>query len=79
MTDEVLRRVEAIDRKVSGLEVQVKDIDKEQAVQKVELTNSTVLLKEIRGGIFRLFWLVAAVIVGVVVKFTMDGGFTNGV
>ena len=58
-------------------EEKISDLDKRLAVLTMQVSNLEKSITEMRTGQNRLLFVVAAAIIGGVVKFMMDGGFSN--
>lgn len=78
MTDELMRKVEAIDGKVDRLEKDVQDMKITQAVRDVQFKSISDGLKELKTGINRVLWVLGLAFIGALAQFVLRGGLTIG-
>ncbi|WP_290778174.1 hypothetical protein [Hoeflea sp.] len=78
MTDELMRKVEAIDGKVDRLEKDVQDMKITQAVRDVQFKTIADGLKELKAGINRVLWVLGLALIGAIAQFVLRGGLTIG-
>lgn len=78
MTDEVMRKVEAIDRKVDRLEKDVQEMKTAQAVRDVQFKTIAEGLTDLKTGINRVLWVLGIALVTALAQFILRGGLGPG-
>lgn len=85
MTDEVMRKIEAIEREVGLVKRDVQELKTAQAVRDVQyksiesgMSDLKSGLGDLKGGINRVLWVLGIAVLGAAAQFVIRGGLGPG-
>lgn len=77
MSEELVRKFDGLERKVAKLDDDVHVIKTNQAVLNVQFDTIKSMLTDLKGGIFKVLFIVIAGFVGAGVTFVVQGGLVG--